>query len=487
MDELKRLIDILERKGKGSASAILNYADHTNLETQLYQLAKDDELKEESFFVEQLYSTPDKAGAYKMLKSRVKRKLYNQLLFLDTDNPKLVDLIGSIKLKCRKILYQADSLRRLDESVLSEQQLKKALTIAQDAQLVEHEIDGLEQLRILLAEKKFKRKEFDKCTARLDKLYQIQEIERASDKIYYDFRFNIKFGVETNYKLKQKLLGYVNELQNYWEATNSNMVFRRYHQLKMFYYEMEGDFDSYIIYLKNTFLLYNSGKIHHLYFSENFNKYVLVFAYLRTQNYIEGLKEAEELKYRIENGTNNWFMHMENYFYLAVHSKNYHEANSILTEVVTNKYFAELKHVAQERWILYSGFFNYLTGGTVKIKNNKKLKYIPQDKKGYNVWALILDCVLALDKKQADLIEREIDRLRKFIPSYLVDKEDARTKLFLKLLQVAGREYSDAKVCRRKGAYLFNKLQKTPVPGIAYAETEIVPYEHLWELILTKM
>lgn len=57
MDELKKLIDILERKGKGSASALLNYTDNTNLEMRLYHLAKNDKLDDETLLAEQLYSS----------------------------------------------------------------------------------------------------------------------------------------------------------------------------------------------------------------------------------------------------------------------------------------------------------------------------------------------------------------------------------------------------------------------------------------------
>ena len=36
-----------------------------------------------------------------------------------------------------------------------------------------------------------------------------------------------------------------------------------------------------------------------------------------------------------------------------------------------------------------------------------------------------------------------------------------------------------------KGQKLYQKLIDSPPPGDAYAEIEIVPYEHLWEHILT--
>ena len=148
---------------------------------------------------------------------------------------------------------------------------------------------------------------------------------------------------------------------------------------------------------------------------------------------------------------------------------------------------ADLNPFAQEKWLLYYRFFNYISEFKLPDFKHRKLKYVPFDKKGFNVWSLILDFIVVIGKDQPDLIEREMDRIRKFTAKYLTSEGDARTKLFLKLLQIIGREYKNTKVCKRKGSYILNKLKQTPVAGFAYAEIEIVPYEHLWELILSRL
>lgn len=487
MEELKKLVDVLERKGKTSATALLNFADNSSLEVRLYQLIKEESYSNEALLVEQLYGSADKQNAYKMLKHRVKRKLHNQLFFLDTENKKIVDDLVSVELKCRRHLYLADILRKLQETGLAEQLLKKTEQLAGEAGLISYQIDALEQLRIHYSMYGFDTRAFENCAGKLRELYAVYEVEKKADMLYFDIRFYIKLGVEAHSKFLHELEDRLTEVGKYWQITNSNHIFRRYHQLKMYYYELSGEFDSFITYLKDVFMLYEAGKIHPLYFSVSFNKYLLVFALLRAKQFNEGLTEAEHLKPEIEEGSHNWFAHMENYFLLAVHSRNYQKAEAVLTEAISNKYLPEITTFAQERWLLFYKFMHYISGFTLPAYINKKLKHVPQDKKGYNVWRLILDFILELERGQPDLIAREVERIRKFTAKYLLTKEDARTRLFLKLLLVAGREYNDVGNCRRKGAYLYNKLQQAPSVGVAYAETEIVPYEHLWEIILQKM
>ncbi len=487
MEEIKKLIDVLERKGKSSSAALLNIHDDHNLESRLYHAVKEDKTLDEEILLDRLYNNKDKEDAYKMLKSRVKRKLYNQLFFLDIDKNQIIGKVTSLELKCRKLLYFAEVLRSLGEIELAEQQFKKVLTITESAELTKYAIDALEKYLILVAERKFKVQYFEEVTFKLHKLYEIYEYERKTKLLYYDVRFHVKLGVQSNYKLLESFTKVLNEMDQYWRASGSSIVFMLLYRVKMLYYEYVGDAEGHIDYLNKSHLLFKKGKINKLYFSENLNNFLLVFAYLRAKKYKQGFKEAEVLKGILQEGTSNWFANLENYFMLAVHSRNYKKAEEILTEVLTNKYLKDLTSFAQERWLLFYKYMGYISGFSMAGFSSRKMKFVSQDKKGYNVWSLILDFIVALQQDKPELLTREKDRVRKFMSKYLKSKEDARTKIFLKLLLIIGKELDDAKVCRKKCAYMFKKLKQTPAPGIAFAETEIVPYESLLEIILQRL
>lgn len=487
MEELRRLIDVLEKYNGADGPNREYVSELTNLDGRLYQLAKDNNAEHEGEIIKQLYGTHKKVAAFRMLKSRLKKKLYNQVLFVDIqDLPFTLDT-KSAELECQKDLYVINILRATGDEKLALMHLQKVLSLAQEMQFIKVQIEVYETQRILYAADGYSRKKFSECVEKLDELYKLRNVEENADKIYYKIRFNLKLGVEENKKHQAELGSLVEELHNLWQESGLNSVFRRYHKFKLFQLEGSGDAAELIEYLRYTFKLYEQGKIHKAYYSVTFNKFMLVYAYLRNQDYKTGLEEAEKLAQVMEVGSRNWFAHLENYFLLAVHDKDYKKAEGLLLEVFENKYFQDNNLFSQERWSMYYLVYHFISGFTIPVKLIKKLQVVPQDKKGFNLWRLILDFMLALQDKEPEAIGRETERVKKFMTKYLVNKEDARSKYFLKLLLLAGREYDDTKICRKKGEYLFDKLKQAPIPGYAYAETEIVPYEDLWEILLQKL
>lgn len=486
MEELKKLIEVLEENS--TATALLNFADSSNLETQLYQLIKDGVTENENDIVLHLYGHCDKANAYKMLKSRVKKKLYNQLFFLSPTISRAHSENSIAELDCKKMLFWAASLRTIREDKLAKLQLQKALVLAEQYQLIECQIECYKLMRVMLSNDSFSKKEFVTCTAKLEELYKLLEYEKRANQLYFDIKFEFKQGVIAGAELLDKLKASIVELKECWLQFGLNSVFKRYHSLMNMYYEITGDVTANISYLEQTFALYKAGKIHPAYYSETYNKFILVHAYLKNKDYSLGLAEAAELKKNLAEGSKNWFAHLENYFLLALHSKDYSLSEEILIEVFSNKCFRETNQFAQERWSTIYQIYHNAFGFKIPAKLNKKLKLCYQDKKGFNLWLMILDYMIALDSRDVSILAREVDRIKKYIGKYLTAPDDTRSKYMLKLLLIAGREFPvDAATCRKKGEYLFKKLQQAPTPGYAYAETEIIPYEDLWDVILQKL
>ncbi|MBB6611971.1 hypothetical protein H7F15_13050 [Pontibacter sp. Tf4] len=488
MEELTKLVELLENKGKSTTAAFLNYADSSSLETRLYQLIKDNAVESEPELIQNLYGDFTKANAFKMLKTRVKKKLYNQLLFLDLSGFEISFGSNSAELECRHYLQLANMFRVTGETALARIQLQKAMVLAEEVQLIDCQIEAYKALRAILTIHGFNRREYEECISKLAELYTLAEYEKRADELFHNIKFEYKLGANAGNSLINTLKDVTDELKASWHKTNLYTVFRRYHQLMNFYFELNGDFAAYIDYLNQTFDDYRAGKIHKAYFSESFTKYLLVYAYLKNGDYALGIQEAEQLKKKLPEGSKNWFAHLENYFLLAVHAQKFELAEKILLEAFNNKHFKENNQFAQERWTIFYQVYQSAYGFSIPVKLRKKLIVVQQDKKGFNLWCVILDFMTALDNRHTNLIASEAERMKKYIARYLTAKEDARSKYMLKLLVVAGREFPiDAASCRKKSEYLFSKLQEAPVPGYAYAETEIIPYEDLWEIILQKL
>ena len=107
-----------------------------------------------------------------------------------------------------------------------------------------------------------------------------------------------------------------------------------------------------------------------------------------------------------------------------------------------------------------------------------------KDKQGFNVTILILQYLYFLKRKDTDSLLHRIEAMRKYAGTHLKDNFSDRTKSLFKLLMLVVKEDFRATQCRKKGRYLYEKLQTISPPGDAYAEIEIIPFEHIWEIIL---
>ncbi|MBC7922602.1 MAG: hypothetical protein H7Z75_16090, partial [Ferruginibacter sp.] len=89
-----------------------------------------------------------------------------------------------------------------------------------------------------------------------------------------------------------------------------------------------------------------------------------------------------------------------------------------------------------------------------------------------------------LRRREIDALLFRVESLRKYAGTHLKDSSSIRSKTFFKLLELTVRLDLNPGQCRLKSKYLLTRLQNAPLPGDAYAEIEIIPYEHLWDLTL---
>ena len=225
-------------------------------------------------------------------------------------------------------------------------------------------------------------------------------------------------------------------------------------------------------------------------FDHRYNKYISVYARLRTKDFDNGIALAEEYIKAFDPSSNNWFAFMENYLLLAIHAKKYNLALQLFSAVDQNPSFTKLSRMAKERWALYRSYLYFVNPSESLMTNFKYQTFIAsvpeysKDKQGFNVAILILQFLHYLRNKDTDGLLHRIEGLRKYAGTHLKDNFSDRSKTFFRLLMLTVKEDFQASQCRRKGKYLYEKLQVISPPGDAYAEIEIIPYEHIWELIL---
>ncbi len=426
-----------------------------------------------------------------MLKYRLKHKLYNNLFFLDYEKLKL-KLIYQKELECLQLLHHANLLFRKNEYTIAISLANKILKISERYDLLNVTISALEiLLKCYFDEGNIKL--YQNIDKKLIQLIQIKNYEAQALSLFGLIRLQLKKTIKIRKELIEKLPPSLQRLDQLWSLAKTFEAFNSYYKAHMIYFEMVGDFNGIVDLTILSEQWLQQKKINALRFDANYNKFILVYAHLRAKRYNDGLAYAQQFLPVFQANSTNWFAFHENYFLLAVHSKNIELAEAIILKIANNTAFEKISSTSKERWKLYKTYFYTLFPSTYYESsgignNNPYLLSLPEyskDKQGFNVAILILQFIYFLKKNDSEALLYRIESLKKYILTHLKDTFSQRSKIFLKLLILTVVEDFDAEACSKKGQKLYQKLIETPTPGDAYAEIEIVPYEHLWELILS--
>jgi hypothetical protein len=214
--------------------------------------------------------------------------------------------------------------------------------------------------------------------------------------------------------------------------------------------------------------------------------------YLR--DYKNGRQNAEEALKFYSQGSNNWFVVMENYFMLTMHAGKYKQAAEIFETAVGHQRFNYLSAEKIEEWKIFEAYINYVLPGKLRGKEFKLLKFINEvpiyskDKSGYYPAILIAQILYLIDRGDEDRVEKNIEALRIFSSRNLSGKDAPRTTNFIKMLrQLANQNYRLEQVRTKADPYL-KKLKGVDLSKRAETETvEIIPYENIWAIILNRL
>ena len=106
------------------------------------------------------------------------------------------------------------------------------------------------------------------------------------------------------------------------------------------------------------------------------------------------------------------------------------------------------------------------------------------DKRGLNIAILLVPLIYFLLKKQYGKILDKIDSLRQYSFKYLRKDETLRSNCFIKMiLKLPEANYHPVRTERYVKKYKKILYENPADLGMNRIETEIIPYEHLWEII----
>ncbi|WP_266205115.1 hypothetical protein [Pontibacter kalidii] len=485
MDELKSLAKIAV-ESNNSKQMLPNF-NKSSKEGMFYNNLMQDNYIDDAVASMDLYGSSPNDVKYKMLKVRLKKKLYNSLFFYDKHKLKKAH---QKEQECLHLLHHAHLLLRLKEPVLVLSIAAKVKKIAIQYEYINFVIAALE-LEMDCYSKTGSINSFLQAKQELEKFLNIKKYEREAVTFLQLLKVKYSKSIKHRRAYLSSITDDVDNMYRLWKAAKSFEAFNAYYKASIIFHEMVGDFSAIIDLTVSSEDKLASGEVNSLRFDSNYNKFILVYAHFRAKQLLEGLQYASKFHSDFEENTPNWFAYTENYFLIALHAKEYELAGHLLHKVFSNPHLKRRPAFARERWTLFQAYYN-LVGEFFNHEDTVNpfflsLPVYSKDKQGYNVAILILQFIYFLQKKETEALLYRIESLKKYILTHLRDTFSLRSKTFLKLLILIVTEDYDVVACKKKGQKLYQKLIETPIPGDAYAEIEIVPYEHLWEHILDRL
>lgn len=226
----------------------------------------------------------------------------------------------------------------------------------------------------------------------------------------------------------------------------------------------------------------------------------IVLCCIQLKMFEEGEEMIEKGSKIIREGTFNWYTTLNLYLTLAFHSKRYQEAYVIYNKAINHRKFKQRKDRVKERWRIFEIYLHFLVyidkikvhHGDERFNNIKMGRFVnsvpifSKDKRGMNIPILIIQILFTIVRKDyAKAIDR-IEAIEKYCSRYLKKDDNFRSNCFIKmLLQIPIAQFHKVAI-ERKTTSLFQQLKGNPLQVANQPhEIEIIPYEDLWELILS--
>ena len=435
-------------------------------------------------------ATAANVRALQKLQSRVRSKLLNQLYFLDHTDPRHL-VSRRYELECLDLLHKVSILYAEREYKLSERLLQRCLRLAEAGEFTHYVVQSARMLRNLHAEQR-QAIPYKKVVKALTRSQQVLALEEEAEQLYTDTKLALSGTVATRRSVLSLLPERIVQLENLHRRARSFTTYNIVYRIRLAHEELQGNYQEIIRVTAAASRRLREGKLNARRFDIRYNHFMSIYAYLRSRQPVQGLRLAEEYNRDFHPSSSNWFYFQEHHVLLALHAQQYERAQQLLVVITKNPSYIIQREAALQRWDLYKSYIDFVLPPqrVTTARQRQMAQWVLQlpeysrDKRGHNVAILVLQLLHFLRESNLEEVLLRLERLRKYQQRHLYEPATLRSRLFLRLLQLTVEKNFDAAQAAERGGPLLQQLRDTVPPGEAFAEVEIIPYEHLWELVL---
>ncbi len=434
------------------------------------------------------------SNAYTQLKSRLYQNLLDIVLFGSNMESDVSDSFVKIRDRCYrnlqviKFFATKELYRNLD--YLS----KKALKTSEKYEFNDISIEILRILLNVYGTLKRDKKKFNTYLTKYEKYSKIVEVENDYQILYYRLFIaqDEKPHSETDSIFEKVSIPKLDEYLN--DPTSSFKLKFQIYNIKCVYYSYYGLFEEmHLAAIEGAeFIKGNHTKNDRLFLSFINKKFI---AELKLRLY-DSMAETLTIFNRIVKPNTFDFIIVNLYkLIMNLHLGNYTDACGTLIGLRTTskkiRASVEIKEYIEICYAYLHFVNNTLELGVKELSKFRIYKFLNEvpayqaDKRGLNVSILILHVLFLLEKrKYGDIIDR-VDALNQYSFRYLRKDDTFRSNCFIRMIiQMTKAGFHPIRT-ERYTAELAEKLKGHPLElSDQPVEVEIIPYEHLWDLVM---
>lgn len=464
---------------------------------QLYEGIAKGKFKTNAEAAKVIYGENAQSTNISSLKGLLTNKILNTLFFINLSGSSF-NPIQKNYYECHKLRAVVQILRGKGSRISSMEIAKKVLKKSLKYQFTEISLELSKLLRQHYSIYNKNLSKRNKYNAVVTEQFDRWQGEEQLDKMYEELIFELsdkrsihKELVEKGKNYAYNARGIYSRLESLKIGQLSHLLFVLEHELSRNYPEIENTCNKAISYFESKGPL--ESKPNTLVF-----KIKLLSAYIPLQKFQEGEILATKILDTISVGSINWFVTLELYFLLSMHTGNYTQGANVLQQASNHKNFKKLKKQSLEMWLVYEAYIEYLKQLEILPKPSKNnfrvarfINEVPnfsKDKTGINISILVIQILLLVSQgKEAKVIDR-VEALRTYVYTYLRKDDSLRSNCFIKMLLKMVECHFHKNGTIRKTKSLVEKLEETPISTKGHSQyIEIIPYEKLWQLALMKL
>ncbi|WP_422361234.1 hypothetical protein [Reichenbachiella sp.] len=490
MKEINKLVDLVTHGLKSNYDVINLTGDVENpgKEQQLYNGVLDGLYPTDESAAEGMYQSDIYDQRFRMLKSRLRHKLYDLLYHIDFDEPGFTHST-KVDLECKEYQHKAHILFRLGENAMADKQLNKCITLAEENQMTQALVEACE-LKTDILSHDCKPTDFDLTIKRLGELRTLLQVEKENQDLFLKMRMLMSKSIHSRNTCQNHLKDSIEQTEKSYKSTKSINIYLNYYQLKVWLLLLEEDFAGLYKFTQESVKTVGKSKVDPERFDHGYNSYLSSRALLASEKYKDGYVEAKAGFKFMDKSTERWFDHSETYFLLAMHNQDFKLAKNILEEVIKTPNYSRASEATISRWKVFRIYLNFATPGKDMLKRVRftdvyeAADYYYMESKGYYMSLPLLEFVHHINKDRLDLAMNKLDEVEHYFFKHLNEPgKNPREKQFYKMLKVLkASDFNVEKTRPKTEKYLAKMAEKRSYPP--FSDFEILPYEHLWEVVL---